>query len=185
MFLERIKKLIVPTLVGTILLSSCKTDIEMVNALTERKQVPTLVGENMEIVYTENGKVKVRALAPESMYYQYAEEPYHEFPKGITVYNYDDSLNIESTITANYAIFYEEEELWDARYDVVAQNNKGQILNTEQLFWDQKTKKIYSDDMVKLTSGDDVIFGEGMDSDEDFNDWVVRKPSGKIYLQEE
>ena len=176
--------MIVPTLVGAILLSSCKTDIQIVNALTEREQVPSLVYENIEILYTENGKIRIRVLAPESMYYQYAEEPYNEFPKGITVYNYDDSLNIESTITANYAIFYEKEELWNARYDVVAQNNKGQILNTEQLFWNQKTKKIYSNDMVKLTSDDDVIFGEGMDSDEDFNDWVVRKPSGKIYLEE-
>ncbi len=176
--------MIVPTLVGAILLSSCKTDIQIVNALTEREQVPSLVYENIEILYTENGKIRIRVLAPESMYYQYAEEPYNEFPKGITVYNYDDSLNVESTITANYAIFYEKEELWNARYDVVAQNNKGQILNTEQLFWNQKTKKIYSNDMVKLTSDDDVIFGEGMDSDEDFNDWIVRKPSGKIYLQE-
>ena len=179
-----IKKLIVPTLVGTILLTSCKTDIEIVNALTDREQVPSMVGENIEIIYTENGNVKIRVSAPETMYFEYTEEPYNEFPKGITVYNYDDSMNIESSITANYAIFYKDKELWDARYDVVAQNNKGQILNTERLFWDQKTKKIYSNDMVKLTSGDDVIFGEGMDSDEDFNDWVVRKPSGKIFLQE-
>lgn len=175
---------LVPTIVGTILLLSCKTDIEMVNALTEREHVPSLVAKNIEILYTENGKPRIRVLAPQTEYFQFGEEPYNEFPQGITVYNYDDSMNIESTITANYAIFYEAKELWNAKYNVVAKNKKGQILNTEQLFWDQKGKKIYSDDMVKITSVDDVIFGEGFDSDENFDILVIRKISGKFYFDE-
>jgi hypothetical protein len=39
--------------------------------------------------------------------------------------------------------------------------------------------------MVKITSGDDVIFGEGFDSDESFNDWVIRKISGTFYFEED
>jgi LPS export ABC transporter protein LptC len=157
----------------------------MVNLLAEREQVPSLTAKKFEILYTENGNPRILVEAPETEYFQHAEEPYYEFPKGITVFNYDDSLKIESTITANYAIFYEKKELWIARYDVVAQNRIGQILNTEQLYWDQKSKKIYSEDMVKITSEDDIIFGEGFDSDENFDNWVIRKISGSIYLDEE
>ncbi len=182
---HRISALVPTLLVGTILLLSCKNDIEVVNALAERDKVPSLIAKNIELIYTENGNLRMRVLAPETQSFQYAEEPYNEFPKGITVFRYDDSMKIESTITANYAIFYEAKELWNAKYDVVAQNRIGQILNTEQLFWDQKSKKIYSDDMVKITSGDDVIFGEGFDSDENFNDWVIRKISGTFYFEED
>ena len=185
MFSHKVLKLIVPTLVGTILLVSCKTDIEMVNLLAEREQVPSLTAKNFEILHTENGKPKLRIKAPKTQYFQHAEEPYYEFEKGITVFIYDDSLKVESTLTANYAKFYEEKELWVARYDVVAQNRIGQILNTEQLYWDQKSKKIYSDDMVKITSEDDIIFGEGFDSDENFDNWVIRKISGVLYLDDE
>lgn len=182
---NKIFKFIVPALVGTILLVSCETDIEMVNLLAEREQVPNLMAKNFEILYTENGKPRISIKAPETQYFQNAEEPYYEFIQGITVFRYDDSLQIESTITANYAIFYEAKELWIARHDVVAQNRKGQVLNTEQLYWDQKAKKIYSDDMVKITSEDDIIFGEGFDSDENFDNWVIRKISGNFFLEEE
>lgn len=176
---------IVLILMGTILLVTCKTDIEMINLLTEREQVTSVVAKNIEILYTENGKPKVRIIAPETKYFQFAEEPYNEFPKGIIVYKYNDSLKIESMLTANYAIYFENKKLWNAKYDVVAQNSKGQILNTEQLFWDEKEKRIYSDDMVKITSEDDIIFGEGFDSDENFDDLEIRKISGKIYLDED
>jgi LPS export ABC transporter protein LptC len=183
--IKKLFKLIVPTFVGTMLLFSCKTDIEMINALTERDQVPSVVAKAIEINYTEQGKIKVSVIAPESHYFQFAEEPYNEFPKGIEVYNFTDSLTIDSKLTANYAIYYEQKKLWNARYNVVAINSKGEILNTEQLFWDEQAKRIYSEDMVKITSGDDVLFGEGFESDENFNDWVIKKPKGTLYVDED
>lgn len=164
---------------------SCKTNLEKVQELTEQKNVPGIVYYNIEMIYTENGKIKIKILAPESCYYQFTKEPYNEFPQGITVYNYNDSLEITSTLTANYAIFYEEKKLWNARYDVVAMNVKGEVLNTEQLFWDQGAKRIYSNDMVKISDGDDVLFGEGLESDETFDNWEILKPSGSMYVKEE
>lgn len=172
-------------MVGTILFFSCKTDIEMINALTEREQVPSVVAKNIEILYTENGKIKIRITAPESHYFQFAEEPYNEFPLGIEVNNFTDSLTIDSKLTANYAIYYENKKLWNARYNVVAQNSKGEVLNTEQLFWDEQAKRIYSNDMVKVTRGEDVLFGEGFESDENFEDWVIKKPTGTMYVEED
>ena len=157
----------------------------MINALTEREQVPSVVAKNIEINYTENGRLKVQVLAPESHYFQFAEEPYNEFPLGIEVNNFTDSLTIDSKLTSNYAIYYEKKKLWNARYDVVARNSKGEVLNTEQLFWDEEAKRIYSYDMVKITSGDDVLFGEGFESDENFNDWVIKKPTGTMYVEED
>ena len=67
----------------------------------------------------------------------------------------------------------------------MATNRKGEILNTEQLFWDEVKKTIYSNDMVKITTSDGVIFGEGFESDENFDDWVIRKTSGIIYVEED
>ncbi len=39
--------------------------------------------------------------------------------------------------------------------------------------------------MVKITSEDDIIFGEGFDSDENFDNWVIRKITGTLFLDEE
>lgn len=175
---------IVLAIAGTLLIVSCKNDLETIKSLTDEENAATLSAKNSEILYTEQGKLKVKVLAPTTNSYPNAEEPYTEFPDGITVFNFNDSLAVESQITANYAIYYEEKELWNARYNVVAMNKKGEILNTEQLFWDEKKKTIYSHDMVKITTEDGVTFGEGFESDEMFTDWFILKPTGSYYLNE-
>jgi LPS export ABC transporter protein LptC len=170
---------------GAILLFSCKTDMEMVNAFADQERVPSVTAQNIEIVYTEVGQIKLKIIAPKTQYYQFAEEPYTEFPLGITVYTFNDSLGIETQLTAKFAVYYEKKKLWNARHNVVAMNRKGEILNTEQLFWDEEKKTIYSNDMVKITTTDGVIFGEGFDSDENFDNWVIKKTSGIIYVKDE
>jgi LPS export ABC transporter protein LptC len=177
-------KYIVPAFAGTILFFSCKTDIETINLLAEHDKIPSVIAKNIEILYTEHGVLRVKILAPESRYYQFEQEPYNEFPQGILVYNYNDSLVLQSQISSNYAIYYEEKKLWIARYNVEATNSKGEVLNTEQLYWDEQNKRIYSDDNVKITTADGVIFGEGFESDENFDNWVIRKTSGIIYVDE-
>lgn len=177
---------IVLALAGTILFLSCKTNIEEIQKLAEREELPSMITYNSEIVYTENGTIKIRVLSPESYYYQHAEEPYNEFEKGITVFSYNDSLEVESKLTANYAIFYEKKKLWVARYDVVVVNSKGETLNTERLFWNQEEKRIYTRDMVVITQGEDVLVGEeGMESDETFENWELIKPRGSVTFEQD
>jgi len=37
---------------------------------------------------------------------------------------------------------------------------------------------------VKITTADGVVFGEGFDSDENFDHWVIKKTSGSFYVEE-
>ena len=184
-FQQSILKYIVPAIAGTIFLFSCKTDLEMVDAFADKERIPSITAKNIEIVYTELGQTKLHVIAPETQHFKFTEEPYTEFPKGITVYTFNDSLEVESQLKANFAIYYDEKKLWNAKYNVVAMNKKGEILNTEQLFWDEAKKTIYSNDMVKITTADGVIFGEGFDSDKNFDNWVIKKTSGTIYVNDD
>lgn len=166
------------------LLGSCTANIEQINALNDKHDTATIIAKNSEVIYTEYGRIKLKILAPESKVYQNTQEPYNEFPKGITVYTFNDSMVIESELTAKYAINYDYKGLWEASNNVVAKNSKGETLNTEHLFWDQKKKTIYSDDMVKITTTDGVQYGEGFLSDESFNNWEIKKPIGYYNLNE-
>lgn len=178
-------KMVVLALAGTTLFFGCTADIEMVNALTEQENTPGVSSVNSTMTYTESGIVKIKVFAPKTFYYQFAEEPYSEFPDGISVYTYADSTTIESQLTSNYAIYYDKKQLWVARNNVVAMNKKGDILNTEELFWDEAKKEIYSNDNVKVTTADGVIFGKGFVSDERFVNWRIKKMSGSFYVDEE
>ncbi len=174
---------LISLIIGSVLVS-CTANIEEINALNNNDDKSTIIAKNSEIIYTESGLVKLKILAPVTKVYQNTQDPYNEFPEGITVYTFSDSMVIESELTAKYAINYDYKGLWSASNNVVAKNSKGETLNTEHLFWDQKKKIIYSDDMVKITTADGVQYGQGFISDESFSSWEIKKPISYYFIDE-
>lgn len=88
-------------------------------------------------------------------------------------------------LTANYAIHYETRDLWEARGNVVVEKSDGKKLYTQQLFWNARTKKIYSnvDSKIVQNDGRDVFIGEGFESDEEFKDWRFRRMKGRMEVE--
>jgi LPS export ABC transporter protein LptC len=74
----------------------------------------------------------------------------------------------------------------EARGNVIVRNfEKKQQLNTESLIYDLNTKKVRTEEFVKITTPDRIITGRGMESDELFGNWTIRNVSGTIYVQED
>ena len=48
------------------------------------------------------------------------------------------------------------------------------------MYWNQKTKKVYSEKFVKIETPDEVIYGEGFESDEEFTSYVIKKIKGSV-----
>lgn len=166
---------------------SCKNDIETINALTSELDLPDQSGYNIEITYTDSGVLQGKIFAPEVNKFSRKEEPYVEFPKGMRVVFYDSLEREESYIKANYAIFYEKKQLWEARNQVIAENpGAGKKLETEQMFWDQKAERIYSDKFTRLTNADGIFYGEGgFESRQDLSKWKLKESSGTVNLRDE
>ena len=167
------------------MLFSCESDIEVINLITNKYDFPGLSGEQVEIIYSDSGIVKIKALAPELKRYLDIDDPYTEFPKGLYVIFYDSNKEIESEIRANYATFYETEDLWEAQNNVVATNAAGEVLNTEQLFWDQNKELVYTEKFVKITTENEILMGDGFESDQRFRKWKIKKLKGTFYFKDE
>jgi len=73
----------------------------------------------------------------------------------------------------------------EAKNNVIVTNIKGEILNTEHLIWDQNKKIIYSDVFVKITTPTQILFGKGLESDERFENWKIKNPTGNIFINKE
>jgi LPS export ABC transporter protein LptC len=165
-------------------LFSCENDIRKVNLLTAPDSIPVSTVKNIDLIRSVSGKVVLELTAPLLKIYE-GEDPYSEFPQGLKIVFYDSLMNITSQLTAEYGISYEKQKLMEARKNVVVINNrKHEQLNTEILTWNQNTKRIYSDKFVKITQPGKVIFGEGMQSDETFEVWEIRKPKGEIFVND-
>lgn len=165
---------------SAILLISCSSEAE-----TEEQDLETLMtqqSDSLTIISSENGQKDYRFETPLLERYELAKEPYMEFRKGINIVTYDSLGQVETSLIADYAINFENQKLWEAKGNVVAKNANGQILETQQLFWNQKTKKVYSNVDSKVTQNDDVIVGVGFESDESMEDFTFRKPKGKLLV---
>ena len=69
-------------------------------------------------------------------------------------------------------------------------NERGISLKDAELeelnkLWDEAKKEIYSNDNVKVTTADGVIFGKGFISDERFENWRIKSMTGSFYVDEE
>ncbi len=151
---------------------------------TNNERMMTEYSENMSIVMSENGRKSYHFETPLIEGYQLARDPYREFRKGIRITTFtNDSLAMQDAVlTANYAIFYENRRLWEAKGDVVVIKADGKQLYTSQLFWNQATKKIYSNVDSKIVDGDEVTYCEGFESDESMKEWRYRKIKGVTYF---
>ena len=148
------------------------------------EMIKTEESENLSIVVSENGRRSYRFTAPLLEGYTLGRDPYREFRKGINIITYqDDSLStVNATLEANYAIYYENRKLWEAKGNVRVTKADGTKLYTQQLFWNSITKRIYSNVDTKVETDTDTFIGEGFESDEELNELRFRRLKGKMLV---
>ena len=176
---------IIPVLFAFGILCSCENDVKEIESLSNKKNEPVSRGKNVELIYSEKSNVKINITAPLMEEYGLEEDKYMEMKEGIKVLFYDSLMNVSSTLTANYAINRVAKKIMEAKDDVVVVNDKGEILNTEHLVWLQDSSKIYTDEFVKIQTEDEIIMGEGMEANQDFTKWSIKKIKGIINIKEE
>lgn len=175
------------SIVGSaILLFSCEAAKVVPQDASSLDEFMTEYSENLSMFQLENQAYSYLFETPLMEGYTLARDPYREFRKGIHITKYDaDSVGLVSaTLTANYAIFYENRKLWEAKGDVVVIQMDGKRLYTSQLFWNQATHRIYSNVDSKIVDGDEIYNCEGFESDESMHDWTYRKLKGVTYFTE-
>ena len=166
------------------MLFSCENDMMAVIKLSSKDSIPDITINNVHVKQSENGKMTLELTAPKMISYQ-ARESYTEFPNGLKIIFYDSLMQPKSELTANYGVSYDSKHTMLARGNVVVRNfQKQEQLNTESLLYDQLTKKVSTEEFIKITQPDKTILGKGMESDELFDNWVIRHVSSTIYVNE-
>jgi len=179
----RIRFSIVVLFLATMLFS-CENDMMAVIKLSSKDSIPDITINNVHVKQSENGKMTLELTAPKMISYQ-ARESYTEFPNGLKIIFYDSIMQPKSELTANYGVSYDSKHTMLARGNVVVRNfQKQEQLNTESLLYDQLTKKVSTEEFIKITQPDKTILGKGMESDELFDNWVIRHVSSTIYVNE-
>ncbi len=152
--------------------------------LSKKDSIPDVTILNVHVKQSEMGKPTLELTAPKMITFQ-AHDAYTEFPNGLKIVFFDSLMQPKTELTANYGISWDGRRTMQARGNVVIRNfQKHEQLNTESLLYDRNTRKVSTNEFVKITQPDKIILGKGMESDELFDNWSIRDVSGTIYVDE-
>ena len=168
----------------SIVLVACTNDPKLVQNFVSDKEQAIEQIKGAELLHTENGKIKVRIVADKIERFQ-NQQPGLIFSEKIEVYFYNDSSELQSTLMANDASIDEDKKIMLAQNNVVLTSSDDKKLETEELVWDEKQDKIYTDKKVKITTGKEVVYGEGFTSNSDFSQYSITKIHGTLDFETE
>lgn len=160
--------------------SSCENDLKDVEKIAAGTvAIPVDTSTGVEIIYSDSAKVQAKLITPELLHYKTAK-PYYEMKKGVTVIMYDDMLNETTRITSDYAIQRENEKIVELRKNVVVTNEKGETFKSEELIWDQNTRRCYSNQLVTIITSSQTIHGTSFWAKEDFSYYEITQSTGNF-----
>lgn len=167
-----------------LLLLSCDRDLKQVQKSSRTEFVPTLEAENFVVKHTDSARIKYILKSPLVYDYTDLEHPFTEFPKGVDLTMYDDNAK-ENFIVADYAINFAKSEIIDLRGNVKVTSNTGDVLETSQLYYDQKNDWIFTEKSCKITDSRGTWYSEGFDAKSDLTKLEARNFRGQGVFDEE
>ena len=147
------------------------------------KELPIEQIKEAELIQTENGNIKVKIISNTINRFQNSQ-PELIFSNNLVVTFYTDSSKIQSILKAENASIDEQKKIMIASDNVILESDDKK-LETEELVWDEVSNKIYTDKKVKITTGKEVIFGEGFTSNPDFTEYSIVKIHGSLNFDSE
>jgi LPS export ABC transporter protein LptC len=160
-------------------LISCESNFREVQKMGFAEFSPSGDADGINLKYTDSGRITANLISPKMLDYATVKYPFTEFPKGIHLTLYDKNGK-QTYIDAKYAVSHKTTDLIDLQNNVKISNQSGELLETEQLYYDQKNEWFFTEKKFKFTSPKGVSYGEGIDFSKDFKKVNSQKISGEI-----
>jgi LPS export ABC transporter protein LptC len=163
--------------------SSCENDPKEIENWTKKAELRE-EAKTIESYLSQSGVMKAKLVAP-LMYRYQRDTVFTEFPNTLHVDFYDDSVRVESWLTAKYGIYYDNMNKVFLRDSVMVINKDGDTLRTPELWWDQNQQKFYTDKPSRIDGKDKHIYcRDGIDAPQDMKVFTCHFPTGPFNLKE-
>lgn len=169
-------------LIGLLFCSSCVNDLKKVEALSDKGAGVEVAKDIQTYYYGPNGNLKGILKAP--VLYRYMKDtPRTELDSGLTVDFYNDSLQVQSVLTAKKGLYFERTNDITVRDSVVVTTIDGKKLLTDELHWDPKKERFYTDKPARLITPEQDLTGKyGLVAPADLSWYKFLSASGDIKM---
>ena len=151
---------------------------EVVEVTFDPETTYTMKTTGVVSLISDSGVTRYRANAKEWMVYGKAKDPYWYFPQGIYVEKFDSLFQTEASIKADTAYYFDKQGLFRFVGQVEVKSLQGEHFETEELFWNQKDDKVYSDRYIRIEQSDKIITGVGFVSNQNMTRYTIRESRG-------
>lgn len=181
-YITRIMKKIVECiafLLAILSLQSCESNLKDVQRIYKTSFVPTGEADSINLKYTDSGKVKSILQSLKMIDYSTAKNPFVEFPNAVLVTLIDANGN-KTIVVADKAISYKKTEVIDLIGNVKIKTYDGKVLETNQLYFDQKNEWFFTDEAFIFKEADgSFLQGIGIDFSKDFKIFNMQNNNGE------
>lgn len=159
--------------------TSCREEAKPgVTANVDPEHTPTMLTRNVETLISDSGVTRFKITTPVWLMYDEAKDPYWRFPEGLKVIRFDDFMHTAATVDCDSATFLENPQIWQLDGHVRITTVANDRFLTNQLFWDQRRHKIYSDSFIRIEKPDRVLEGYGFTANERLTSYKIHRVSG-------
>lgn len=172
-----------PFLLLTVLLvapfAGCRKEqkVEVASKLNPER-MPTMVTHNVSTLISDSGVVQYKIVCPVWYVYEETDTPCWRFPEGLYLRKYDRKFRVIASVAADSAKYFKNERLWKLDGNVEMTKAPKDLFMTQQLFWDERQQKIYSDSFIHIQTPTHTLEGYGFTSDDRLTEYSVHKPTG-------
>lgn len=168
------------------LFPSCSKKKQIItDAVTNRDSVPIMTTRDVSTYISDSGVVRYKIVTDEWKVFDRLDPSMWTFEEGIYLEKFNNDMEIEATIEADTAYYYDKKELWELRGNVHIENEQDEQFDTQLLFWNQQTKKVYSDQYIRIRQQKRVITGVGFTSNQEFTNYTIKQTQGVFPIKEE
>ena len=166
--------------VSLVMLSfGCESNFKEIQKNNFSDFVPSSDADEINLKYTDSGRITAILISEKMLDYAVVDFPFTEFPKGIHVTLYDKNAK-KTVVTSNYAVSYKQTGIIDLQGKVKIVSDDGQILETQQLYYDQNNAWFFTERKFKFTSPKGVSNGQGIDFSKDFKVINSQRLTGEV-----
>lgn len=160
----------------------CEEKIKPSTLQLPNTEIPTAESWNSTITFSDSGRIK--AILWSGHISRFSLQRYTLVQESVRVDFYDDNQAHTSLLTAQHGRVNDATEDFVAHGNVVVISDSGTTLKTDSLFWNNSTRKIYTQAFVDIVSPTEHIRGMGMESDQNLKNYKIFRVTGSAVTKE-
>ncbi len=167
---------------AALVFSACEEKIKPSVVALPDTELPSQESWNSTITFSDSARIKAILWAGHIA--RFAVQRYTILEDSVRVDFFDADQQHTSVLTAKRGKVNDATQDFVAYDNVVVTSDSGTTLRTDSLFWNNSTRKVYTQAFVDIVSPTEHIMGHGLESDQNLKNYKIFRVTGSAVTKE-